>query len=126
MNLFSLNLLHLRSQLKKERGTGGSSARLEYLVWDQGVAGSNPVLPTEIFANASKACKKSLIYKLFCFFPYQIVAKNIKSCANNKVNWNVNYLPVRKLSLTILLSNDCKVDTFDIIRFHGFVFLCFM
>jgi len=41
-----------------------------------------------------------LIYKLFCFLPYQIVAKNIKSCANNKVNWNVNYLPVRKLSLT--------------------------
>jgi hypothetical protein len=26
--------------------SGGSSARLEYLVWDQGVAGSNPVLPT--------------------------------------------------------------------------------
>lgn len=28
------------------KGSGGSSARLEYLVWDQGVAGSNPVLPT--------------------------------------------------------------------------------
>jgi hypothetical protein len=27
-----------------------------------------------------------LIYKLFCFLPYQIIAKNVKCCANNKVN----------------------------------------
>ena|GEM_PF-19144 len=110
MNLFSLNLLHLRSQLKKERGTGGSSARLEYLVWDQGVAGSNPVLPTEIFANASKACKKSLIYKLFCFFPYQIVAKNIKCRVNKKVNRFANYICVHKMDLKRLFSVRCKHD----------------
>ena len=88
----------------------------------QGVAGSNPVHPTLVTSNASKACKKSLIYKLFCFLPYQIVAKNIKCCANNKVNWNVNYLPVRKLNLTTLLSFDCESGDLILLTFHGFIF----
>jgi hypothetical protein len=88
----------------------------------QGVAGSNPVHPTYIKINALKACKKSLIYKLFYFFPYQIVAKNIKGRANKKVNWNVNYLPVRKFDLVILLSVDYKDCTSDFSIFHSFIF----
>lgn len=47
-----------------------------------------------------------MIYKLFCFLPYQIIAKNIKCCANNKVNWKVNYLPVRGNGNVTLLWKD--------------------
>src|SRR3954454_14170233 len=65
---------------------------------------------------------KIIDLQAFLFLPYQIVAKNIKCCANNKVNWNVNYLPVRKLNLTTLLSFDCESGRFDMILFHGFIF----
>ncbi len=34
--------------------TGSSSARLERLVWDQEVAGSNPVSPTKLFDKVKK------------------------------------------------------------------------
>jgi len=50
-----------------------------------------------------------LIYKLFCFLSYQIIAKNIKCCANNKVNWKVNYLPVRKFDVVNLFSVVCAI-----------------
>jgi hypothetical protein len=74
---------------------GGSSARLEYVVWDHGVAGSNPVLPT---LEKIKFHQNLQINYLKVFYAHSISKKHKENqnsgelSGESKLNMNKAYL----------------------------------
>ena len=82
------NLLLLQPFTGATMGTGGSSARLEYLVWDQGVAGSNPVLPTLTKIKFYQNLQNQSFEGFFMHISYQKTRKKIKTLVSYPVSQN--------------------------------------
>jgi len=54
--------------------------RNEYLLcllWEQGVPGSNPGIPTDWEIKEHQKPVNCMIYRLFCFLSYQFISENI-------------------------------------------------
>lgn len=74
-----------RSNQQFFKSSGCSTVRLVYLVWDQGVAGSNPATPTTKVHQNPKACK-SYDLRAFLFFTYQFDLDNFSKNETYPVN----------------------------------------
>lgn len=99
--------------------SGYSTVRLVYLLWEQGVAGSNPATPTERDFKWNQKPVNLLIYRLFRFLSYQCKPNNFKKNVSNTVSLFLYYI-----WLTRKITNLCY--TITCMNYFDSIYECFL